>query len=86
MLPPVMPRTPRRYAIHLILAGGHRETVNFATIEAFQQWYQGTLHTAQAADTFINVPIDELEGEYLLLRASSVIGLRVEPQFTPLDN
>lgn len=81
-----MPRTPRRYSIHLILAGGHRETVNFATLEAFQQWYQGTLHAAQGADSFINVPIDELEGEYLLLRASSVIGLRVEPQYALVDD
>jgi hypothetical protein len=81
-----MPRTPRRYAIHLLLDGGHREVVNFATLEAFQQWYQGTLHGGSAPEAFINVPIGELEGEYLLVRASSVIGLRVEPQFAMIDD
>jgi hypothetical protein len=81
-----MPRTPRRFAIHLILNGGHREVVHFPTLEAFQQWYQGSLHAAGAADAFINVPIGELESEYLLVRASSVIGLRVEPQYATLDD
>lgn len=81
-----MPRTPRRFAVHLILDGGHREVVRFPTMEAFQQWYQGTLHGAGSPDAFINVPIGELEGEYLLVRASSVIGLRVEPQFASLDD
>ncbi|MEI8251367.1 MAG: hypothetical protein WCF98_09385 [Synechococcus sp. ELA057] len=81
-----MPRTPRRYAIHLILSGGQREVVHFPSMEAFQQWYQGSLHAAGAADAFVNVPIGELEGEYLLVRASSVIGLRVEPQYASLED
>jgi hypothetical protein len=34
-----MSRVPRRYAIHLILSGGHEEVVHFPTLEAFQQWY-----------------------------------------------
>jgi hypothetical protein len=55
-------------------------------MEAFQQWYQGSLHAAGAADAFVNVPIGELEGEYLLVRASSVIGLRVEPQYASLED
>ena len=81
-----MPRTPRRYAIHLILNGGHREVVHFPTLEAFQQWYQGTLHATATPEAFINVPISELEGEYLLVRASEVIGIRVEPQFAMNDD
>ena len=81
-----MPRTPRRYAIHLILNGGHREVVHFATLEAFQQWYQSTLHAATSREAFVNVPISELEGEYLLVRAGDVIGIRVEPQYAMNDD
>lgn len=81
-----MPRTPRRYAIHLILNGGHREVVHFATLEAFQQWYQGGLHASATPEAFINVPISELDGEYLLVRANQVIGIRVEPLFGSVDD
>ncbi|MBM5799970.1 MAG: hypothetical protein FJ077_03825 [Cyanobacteria bacterium K_DeepCast_35m_m2_023] len=79
-----MARTPRRYAIHLHLSGGQSETVSFPTLEAFQQWYGGVL-TASAADAFVNVPLSEMEGEYLVLRPSSVIAIRVEPKFNALD-
>ena len=74
-----MPRTPRRYAIHLILSGGQTEVVHFATLDAFQQWYSGVLHGGSAPDAFVNVPISGLEGEYLLIRASALVALRVEP-------
>jgi hypothetical protein len=80
-----MPRTPRRYAIHLLLSGGHRELVHFASLDAFQQWYAGVLN-ASAPEAFVNVPISELEGEYLVLRAGSVIALRIEPLFGSLDD
>lgn len=79
-----MARTPRRYAIHLHLSGGQSETVSFPTLEAFQQWYGGVL-TASAPDAFVTVPLSEMEGEYLVLRPSSVIGIRVEPKFNALD-
>lgn len=79
-----MGRTPRRYAIHLHMSGGQTETVHFATLEAFQQWYGGVL-TASASDTFVNVPISDLDGEYLVVRPSGVVGIRVEPQFTSFD-
>ena len=81
-----MPRVPRRYAIHLILSSGREEIVHFSTLEAFQQWYQSALHGDHEPDDFVNVPISELEGEYLLVRAGSVIGLRVEPLFSTLDD
>lgn len=81
-----MPRVPRRYAIHLLLSSGKEEIVHFATLEAFQQWYTSALHGGAPADSFVNVPIGELEGEYLLVRAGSVIGLRVEPLFGTLDD
>jgi hypothetical protein len=76
-----MSRVPRRYSIHLSLSGGHTEVVHFATLEAFQQWYTGTLHSAASPEAFVNVPISELEGEYLLVRANAVVGIRVEPLY-----
>ena len=66
------------------MSGGQTETVNFPTLEAFQQWYGGVL-TASAPDTFVNVPIGDLEGEYLVVRPSGVIGIHVEPKFNALD-
>jgi len=80
-----MARTPSRYAIHLLLAGGHAQVVHFASLEAFQQWY-GSVLNGGPGDAFINVPIADLEGEYLVLRPSSVIGIRVEPLFGALED
>jgi hypothetical protein len=76
-----MSRTPSSYRVHLILTGGHRETVPFESLEAFQQWYGGVL-TASTPDTFVNVPIQDLPGEYLVLRPSSVLAIRVEPCYS----
>jgi hypothetical protein len=80
-----MARQPRRYAIHLLLSGGQQELVHFPTLEAFQQWYGGVLN-AGGADAFVNVPISDLEGEYLVVRPSSVIAIRVEPKYAALDD
>ena len=79
-----MSRIPRRYAVHLHMSGGQTETVNFPTLEAFHQWYGGVL-TASAPDAFVNVPIGDLEGEYLVVRPNGVIGIHVEPKFNALD-
>ena len=90
-----MARTPRRYAVHLHLSGGQSEIAHFKTLEAFQQWYGGVLTAAAspspsapspAADTFVNVPMGDLEGEYLVVRPSAVIGIRVEPLYGSLDD
>jgi hypothetical protein len=81
-----MARKPSRYAIHLILSGGHRESVHFQSLETFQSWYASVLNAAPTQEAFVNVPISELEGEYLLLRASSIIGLRIEPIFVAQDD
>ncbi len=81
-----MSRILRCYAIHLHLSSGHEEVVQFPTLEAFQQWYTSALHGGSSPDTFINVPISELEGEYLLVRAGNIIGLRVEPLYGSIDN
>ena len=91
-----MARTPRRYAVHLHLSGGQSEIAHFKTLEAFQQWYGGVMTATSssssaaapspAADTFVNVPMGDLEGEYLVVRPSAVIGIRVEPLYGSLDD
>ncbi|MCP9927868.1 hypothetical protein [Cyanobium sp. CH-040] len=80
-----MSASPRRYAVHLHMSGGQSETVMFPTLQAFQQWY-GEVLTASAPDTFVNVPISDLDGEYLVVRPSAVVGIRVEPRFNALDD
>lgn len=80
-----MPRTPRRYAIHLILSSGQKETIHFATLEEFQQWYGGVLN-GSSGDGFVNVPINDFQGEYLVVRPSAVVAIRVEPEFHALDD
>lgn len=80
-----MSRVPRRYAIHLLLSSGREEVVHFTTLETFQQWYTSALHSGTTSNAFVNVSIGDLEGEYLLVRAGSVIGLRVEPIFGTLE-
>ena len=59
--------------------------LHFPSPDAFQQWDATVLH-AGPADAFINVPITELPGEYLVVRPSAVKGIRVEPVFGALDD
>ncbi|MGC6483097.1 MAG: hypothetical protein ACON4T_05990 [Synechococcus sp.] len=81
-----MPRTPHRYAVSLHLTGGQTELIHFPTLDQFQQWYQGLVNAGVNAG-FVNVPLGEdLEGEYLVVRPDAVSSLRVEPQFTSLDD
>jgi hypothetical protein len=80
-----MSSQPRRYAVHLHMSGGQTETVMFPSLQSFQQWY-GEVLTAATPDTFVNVPISDLEGEYLVVRPSAVVGIRVEPRFNALDD
>jgi hypothetical protein len=68
-----------------MLEGGHEQVVEFRTLEDFQKWYGGVL-TSAAPDAFVNVPLEDLELEYLVLRASSVIAIRVEPLFASVQD
>ncbi len=75
-------RKPSEYAIHLMLEGGHREEVRFAEIQDFQKWYSGELVPKASSDDFISVPIKNVEGEFMVLRPSRVLAIRVEPVFS----
>jgi hypothetical protein len=76
-----MPRTPDEYAVHILLSSGHREEVRFTTIQEFQKWYSGELMPKATSNDFISVPIKNVQGEYMVLRPSSVSAIRVEPVF-----
>jgi hypothetical protein len=76
-----MPRTPDEFAVHLCFEGGHREEVRFATLEEFQKWYSGILMPKADSNDFINIPIKNIQGEYMVARPAKIIAIRVEPLF-----
>ena len=76
-----MPRKPDEYAVYLLIAGGHREEIRFTNVQEFQKWYSSELMAKSNSEDFINVPIKNIQGEYMVLRPRSVLGIRVEPVF-----
>ncbi len=76
-----MAKTPNEYAVHLMINGGHREEIRFASIQDFQKWYSGELVPKSSSNDFITVPIKNIQGEYMVVRPSSVMAIRVEPIF-----
>ena len=43
-----MSRRPSRYAVHLLLEGGHRHQIQFPDLESFQSWYAESLNKPDA--------------------------------------
>ncbi|NES86015.1 MAG: hypothetical protein F6K10_34115 [Moorea sp. SIO2B7] len=76
-----MPRKPDEYAVHLFLSSGHKEEVRFIKIQEFQKWYSNELVPKHDSNEFINVPIKNIQGEYMIVRPASVMAIRVEPIF-----
>ena len=77
-----MPRTPNEYVVHLMIEGGHREEIRFSNIQEFQKWYSGELVPKAASSEFISVPIKNVQGEYMVVRPSKIVAIRVEPMFS----
>ncbi|MGH1393343.1 MAG: hypothetical protein ACRAVC_04820 [Trichormus sp.] len=77
-----MARTPNEYAVYLLLESGHREEVRFPTIQEFQKWYSGELVPKSGSGDFISVPIKNIQGEYMVVRPSRIVAIRVEPVFS----
>lgn len=77
-----MPRTANEFAAHLFIEGGHREEVRFATIQEFQHWYSNELVPKADSSDFINIPLKTIQGEYMVIRPSSISAIRVEPVFS----
>ncbi|HIK38453.1 MAG: hypothetical protein NZ901_06345 [Geminocystis sp.] len=76
-----MARKPDEYLVHILLSGGHREEVRFPSIQDFQKWYSGELVPKADSKDFISVPIKTMQGEYMVIRPSQVVGIRIEPVF-----
>lgn len=76
-----MPRQADEYAVYFMIDTGHREEVRFADIKEFQKWYSNTLIPKSDSDEFINVPIKNMQGEFMVVRPSSIKAIRVEPVF-----
>jgi hypothetical protein len=76
-----MAKTPSEYSVHLLIDGGHRGEIRFATLQEFQQWYK-TLVPKQDSSEFVNVPIKNIQGEYMVIRPTAILGIRVEPIFS----
>jgi hypothetical protein len=76
-----MPK-PSEYAVHFFISGGQKEEVRFPSIEAFQKWYGSELKPKAQSDDFINVPLKKIEGEYMVIRPSAVLAMRLEPIYT----
>jgi len=77
-----MPRTATEFAVHLMLEGGHREEVRFPTIQEFQKWYSNELTPKSTSEDFVTVPIKNIQGEYMVVRPSRILAIRVEPVFS----
>ena len=77
-----MSRTPNEYVVHLMIEGGHREEIRFSNIQEFQKWYSSELVPKSASDEFISVPIKNVQGEYMVVRPSKILAIRVEPMFS----
>ena len=77
-----MPRTPSEYAVHLLIASGHREEVRFSTLQDFQKWYSSILVPKHDSQEFVTVPIKNIQGEYMVIRPVSIVAIRVEPIYT----
>jgi hypothetical protein len=76
-----MPQKADEYAIHLFLSNGHREEVRFLNIQEFQQWYSKEVVPKYDSQEFITVPIKNIQGEYMVVRPSAIVAIRVEPIF-----
>ena len=59
--------------------------VHFASLDQFQDWYQGLVN-ASAEGAFVNVPLSDLDGEFHVVRPDAVIGMRVEPQYALIND
>lgn len=77
-----MARTPTEFAVHLLIEGGHREVVRFSTIQDFQKWYGNELSPKSTSEEFVTVPIQTIQGEYMVVRPSRIVAIRVEPIYS----
>ncbi|BAM51769.1 hypothetical protein BEST7613_2838 [Synechocystis sp. PCC 6803] len=51
------------------------------TIQDFQKWYSNEVVPKHDSQEFISVPIRNIQGEYMVVRPSAIVAIRVEPIF-----
>ena len=68
-----MAKVATEYAVHLLLSGGHREEIRFPNAQDFQKWYSNELMPKSGSREFINLPMKNTQGEYLLVRPECVV-------------
>jgi hypothetical protein len=57
--------------------------VSFSSIQDFQKWYSGELMPKASSEDFITVPLPKINpGEYMVIRPSRLVAIRVEPVFS----
>ncbi|MGF1489537.1 MAG: hypothetical protein ACFBSE_20805 [Prochloraceae cyanobacterium] len=76
-----MPRKADEYAVHFFLSSAHTQEVRFKNIQEFQQWYSSQLMPKSDSSELINIPIENIQGEWLVIRPASIMAIRVEPIF-----
>ena len=76
-----MARKPDEYAIHFFIEGGHHEEVRFSSMQDFQKWYSNELTPKQNSGDLINIPMNTIQGEYMVVRPNKIAAIRVEPIF-----
>jgi len=68
--------------------GGRAKPCTFQIWPRFRTGIKNVLNGpgTERGNPFVNVPTSDLDGEYLVVRANGVIGLRVEPQSSTVDD
>jgi len=64
------------------MEGGHREEIRFPDVQDFQKWFGSELSPKATSNDFISVPIKNIQGEYMVVRPSRILAIRVEPIFS----
>ena len=64
------------------MEGGHREEIRFTDVQDFQRWFGNELSPKASSNDFISVPIKNIQGEYMVVRPSRILAIRVEPMFS----
>jgi hypothetical protein len=77
-----MAKTPSEYALHMIMEGGHPQTVRIKTSKEVNDLIQKIFFVqSQDSSDFLHIPL-QAEGEYLCLRPSRIQAVHVEPLFS----
>jgi len=75
-----MPRTPSEFAMHIMLSGGHQQTIRMTNYKDINDIVQQVFMQPSAGNDYLNIPMP-LEGEYMIIKPSAIEAIHVEPLF-----